>query len=55
MGDNNLYDFLDENVFLVKKEHGNDHWLSELPTTVQVLIEQKKTCKYFPLDSICNR
>jgi hypothetical protein len=39
--DANLYQFLDENVFVVKEEPGEDHWLSELPESVQVLINQK--------------
>jgi len=39
--DANLYQFLEENVFIVKEEPGDDHWLSELPESVQVLINQK--------------
>ena len=39
--DTNLYQFLDQKVFLVKEEPGDDHWLSKLPESVQVLIDQK--------------
>ena len=39
--DANMYKFLDENVFLVKEEPGDDHWTAKLPDSVQVLISQK--------------
>jgi len=39
--DANLFQFLDENVFIVREEPGDDHWLSELPESVEVLINQK--------------
>ncbi len=39
--DANMYQFFDQNVFLVKEEPGDDHWLTKLPDSVQVLIEQK--------------
>jgi hypothetical protein len=39
--DANLYKFLGEKVFIVKEEPGDDHWLSKLPESVKVLIDQK--------------
>lgn len=39
--DANLYKFLGEKVFIVKEEPGEDHWLSKLPESVQVLIDHK--------------
>ena len=36
----NMYQFLDQNVFLVKEEPGDDHWLPKLPDSVEVLIDQ---------------
>ena len=35
----NLNTYLDENVFLVKEEPGTDHWLSELPNSVKMIIQ----------------
>ena len=37
--DTNMFKFLDENVFLVKEDPGEDHWLTKLPESVQVLID----------------
>ena len=39
--DAKMYQFFDQNVFLVKEEPGDDHWLDKLPDSVQVLIEQR--------------
>lgn len=39
--DPNLYRFLEENVFVVKEEPGNDHWLSELPESVQIKLQKE--------------
>jgi len=39
--DTNMYQFFNQNVFLVKEEPGDDHWLAKLPDSVQVLIEQR--------------
>lgn len=39
--DLNLYQFFDENVFVVKEDPGNDHWLSELPERVQVKMKKE--------------
>ena len=41
--DANLHQYLEENVFIVKEEPSNDHWLSlsELPQSVRVIIRQE--------------
>jgi len=39
--DANLHQFLGENDFLVKEDPGDDHWLTKLPESVQVRIDQK--------------
>ena len=36
----NLRNYLDENVFLIKKDQTEDHWLSELPLNVKSIIEK---------------
>ena len=37
--DDNLVRYLGENVFWVKEEPGDDHWLPELPTSVLAVVE----------------
>jgi hypothetical protein len=39
--DANMNQFLEENVFLVKEDRRDDHWIGKLPASVQVLIDQK--------------
>lgn len=39
--DPNLYRFLEENVFIIKEESDNDHWLSELPESVQIKLQKE--------------
>jgi hypothetical protein len=36
--DANLRQYLDENVFLVREQRGDDHWLEKLPDSVEVVI-----------------
>jgi hypothetical protein len=43
--DNNTESFIKENVFWIKEDLSDDHWISskELPKIVQVIIEKKKS------------
>ncbi len=34
----NFRQFIGDNVFLVKQDHGNDHWLPSLPASVSAII-----------------
>jgi len=36
----NLRNYLNKNVFLIKKDQTEDHWLSELPLNVKSIIEK---------------
>jgi hypothetical protein len=40
--DQNLRDYLSDNVFLVKDEAGPDHWLPCLPASVMAIFAQQK-------------
>jgi hypothetical protein len=39
----NLRRYLQDNVFLVKRNPGKDHWLTELPTTVAALYRSSRS------------
>lgn len=36
----NLRRYLSENTFLVRKNAGKDHWLQDVPVTVQAIISR---------------
>jgi len=39
----NLRRYLGENAFLVRKNPGQDHWLSDVPATVRAIISRSNT------------
>ncbi len=41
----NMVSYLRQHVHLVKEERGPDHWLSELPSSVRVVVEGTRSIK----------
>jgi hypothetical protein len=38
--DENMQNYLQQHVHLVKEDRGPDHWLSELPASLRIVIEK---------------
>lgn len=38
----NLRQAIDEQVFFVKQDHGPDHWLSAVPSSITALIKRSE-------------
>jgi hypothetical protein len=41
----NMKNYLQQHVHLVKEDHGPDHWLPELPSSVRIVLERARSIK----------
>ena len=39
----NMQSYLEQHVHLVKEDRGPDHWLSELPSSVRIVVDKARS------------